>query len=170
VQRQVGTRHIVVSLIRLEQMAKVPFAKNNHVVEAISSDRTDEPLRVSILPWRTSRGRSIPNAQGSNAPTENLAVAKRLVFSNIDRLVLVNLYRFSPKVLDALAILKPATVIAWHRAGFRAYWRWKSRPLGGRPTISCEIRKLIREMILLILLIPCTEKSSDFHSENCSVS
>lgn len=71
---------------------------------------------------------------------------KRLVFSNIDRLVLVNLYRLSPKVLDALAILKPATVIAWHRAGFRAYWRWKSRPLGGRPTVSCEIRKLIREM------------------------
>jgi hypothetical protein len=71
---------------------------------------------------------------------------KRLVFSNIDRLVLVNLYRFSPKVLDALAILKPATVIAWHRAGFRTYWRWRSRRLGGRPTASCEIRNLIREI------------------------
>ena len=57
---------------------------------------------------------------------------KRLVFSNIDRLVLVSLYRISPKVIDALKILKPATVIAWHRAGFRAYWRWKSRPRGGR--------------------------------------
>ena len=34
----------------------------------------------------------------------------------------------------------------WHRAGFRAYWRWKSRPLGGRPTTPAEIRRLIREM------------------------
>jgi transposase InsO family protein len=71
---------------------------------------------------------------------------KRLVFSNIDRLVLVSLYRISPKVIDALKILKPATVIAWHRAGFRAYWRWKSRPRGGRPTASNEVRKLIREI------------------------
>ena len=52
---------------------------------------------------------------------------KRLVFSNIDRLVLVSLYSFWPKVLDAFTILKPATVIRWHRAGFRSYWRWKSR-------------------------------------------
>jgi hypothetical protein len=71
---------------------------------------------------------------------------KRLAFSNIDRLVLVSLYRISPKVIDALKILKPATVIAWHRAGFRAYWRWKSRPRGGRPTASSEVRKLIREI------------------------
>ena len=47
---------------------------------------------------------------------------------NIDRLVLIGLYRLAPNVLDALKILKPATVIAWHRAGFRAYWHWKSRP------------------------------------------
>jgi len=71
---------------------------------------------------------------------------KRLVFSNIDRLVLVSLYRFSPKTLDALKILKPATVISWHRAGFRAYWRWKSRPRGGRPAVSSEVRQLVREM------------------------
>jgi transposase InsO family protein len=37
-------------------------------------------------------------------------------------------------------------VIRWHRAGFRAYWRWKSRPRGGRPTISADVRQLIREM------------------------
>jgi hypothetical protein len=41
-------------------------------------------------------------------------------------------------------MVKPATAIAWHRAGFRAYWRWKSRPKGGRPRIAPELRRLIR--------------------------
>jgi hypothetical protein len=50
------------------------------------------------------------------------------------------------RVLDALKIVKPETVIRWHRAGFRVYWRWKSRPRGGRPTTPEEIRQLIREM------------------------
>ena len=71
---------------------------------------------------------------------------QRPVFSNVDRLVFAELYGLMPRVLDALKILKPATVIRWHRAGFRAYWRWKSRPRGGRPRASAEVRKLIREM------------------------
>jgi transposase InsO family protein len=71
---------------------------------------------------------------------------KRLVFRNIDRLVFAALYGLTPKVLDALTIVKPATVVAWHRAGFRACWRWKSRPRGGRPRASAEVRELIREM------------------------
>ena len=54
--------------------------------------------------------------------------------------------RSARKVLGALAIVKPETVIKWHRAGFRSYWRWKSRRRGGRPTVAPEIRKLIREM------------------------
>src|ERR1700747_2702639 len=64
----------------------------------------------------------------------------------IDRLVFVGLYRLFPRVLDALAIVRPGTVIRWHRAGFRLYWRWKSRPGGGRPPVPLEIRRLIREM------------------------
>jgi transposase InsO family protein len=71
---------------------------------------------------------------------------KRLVFSNLDRLVFTGLYGLTPKVLDALAILKPETVVRWHRAGFRAYWRWKSRPRGGRPSTSADVRQLIHEM------------------------
>jgi Integrase core domain len=70
----------------------------------------------------------------------------RVVVSNIDRLVFAGLYRLAPEVLDALKILKPETVIRWHRAGFRAWWRWKSRPRGGRPKTPYEIRQLIREM------------------------
>jgi transposase InsO family protein len=71
---------------------------------------------------------------------------KRAVFNNLDRMVFAGLYGLTPTVLDALKILKPATVIRWHRAGFRAYWRWKSRPCGGRPRASAEVRKLIHEM------------------------
>src|ERR1700720_1444246 len=71
---------------------------------------------------------------------------KRLAFSNVDRLVFAGLYRVAPGVLDALKILKPQTVIRWHRDGFRAYWRWKSRPRGGRPKTPADIRQLIRDM------------------------
>src|SRR6201993_335832 len=71
---------------------------------------------------------------------------KKQTFSAIDRLIFVSLYRLLPGVRDALAIVKPETVIKWHHAGFRSYWRWKSRRRGGRPTVPLEIRKLIREM------------------------
>jgi hypothetical protein len=55
-----------------------------------------------------------------------------VAFSSIDRLVFAALYRFTPGVLDALKILKPETVIRWHRAGFRAYWRFIADPhVGG---------------------------------------
>jgi hypothetical protein len=56
---------------------------------------------------------------------------KRMAFSSVDRLVFAGLYRLAPGVLDALKILKPETVIRWHRVGFRAYWRWKSRAASG---------------------------------------
>ena len=71
---------------------------------------------------------------------------KRTVLNNIDRLVFVVLYSLAPKILDAWKILKPETVIRWHRPGFRGYWRWKSRPRGGRPATPRDIRQLIREM------------------------
>jgi hypothetical protein len=58
---------------------------------------------------------------------------KRVTVSNIDRLVFAELYRLAPEVLDAVKILKPETIIRWHRAGLRAWWRWKSRP-ARRPT------------------------------------
>jgi hypothetical protein len=70
----------------------------------------------------------------------------RVTFCNIDRLVFAELYRLAPGVLDALQLLKPETVIRWHRAGFRAYWRWKSRRRGGRPSTADGIRQLIREL------------------------
>ena len=63
-----------------------------------------------------------------------------------DRALYVWLYRLFPSVLGAVAVIKPQTVIGWHRAGFRAYWRWKSRDPVGRPKIDRELRDLIRQM------------------------
>ena len=71
---------------------------------------------------------------------------KKLSFSAFDRLVFVGFYRLFPKVRDALAIVKPDTIVRWRRAGFRWYWRRKSRPCSGRPTVPLEIRRLIHEM------------------------
>jgi len=71
---------------------------------------------------------------------------KRPIFNATDRLIFVALYRLLPGALSALTLVKPDTAIRWHRAGFRSYWRWKSRPRSGRPTVAVEIRRLIREM------------------------
>src|SRR5665213_690445 len=71
---------------------------------------------------------------------------KKPTLSNIDRLVFAGLYRLDPGMLGALTIIKPETLIRWHRAGFRLYWRWKSRPQGGRPKTELEVRQFIREM------------------------
>jgi len=73
---------------------------------------------------------------------------KRLRLTNSDRLLLVWLYRLFPSIRNAIRIVRPETVIRWHRRGFRAYWRWKSRPGVGRPTIDGELRDLIRQMRL----------------------
>ena len=71
---------------------------------------------------------------------------KKLTLGNIDRLVFAGLYRLDRGILGALTIIKPETLIRWHRAGFRRYWRWKSRPQGGRPKTELEVRQIIREM------------------------
>jgi transposase InsO family protein len=70
----------------------------------------------------------------------------RLPFSAADRLVLGWVCRLFPSARDALTIIGPGTVVRWHRAGFRSYWRWKSSRRWGRPAVSAEIRHLIREM------------------------
>src|SRR5260370_26256135 len=74
------------------------------------------------------------------------AARRRQSFGIFDRLIFVGLYRLFTKACDALAIVKPDTIIRWHRAGFKAYWRWKSRRRSGRPTVPADIRKLIHEM------------------------
>src|ERR1700693_5824542 len=70
----------------------------------------------------------------------------RVRLTNHDRWFFVQLYRWFPSILKVLTIIRPETLVGWHRAGFRCYWRWKSRPLGGRPQIDTELRVLIRQM------------------------
>ncbi len=70
----------------------------------------------------------------------------RVWLRNIDRLIFVWIYRLFPSILNAITVVKPETVIRWHRRGVRAYWRWKSRRRGGCPRIDREIRDLIRRM------------------------
>src|SRR3984893_7169034 len=70
----------------------------------------------------------------------------RIRLTNHDRWFLIQLYRWFPSILEVLTIIRPETLVRWHRAGFRRYWRWKSRPQGGRPQIETELRALIRRM------------------------
>ena len=73
--------------------------------------------------------------------------ARRVRLSDVDRLVFVWLYRLCPAVAQAVTIVKPETIIGWHRRGYRAFWRWKSRSKGGRPPVPREIRDLIFRMV-----------------------
>ena len=73
-------------------------------------------------------------------------VQGRVRLTNNDRWFFIQLYRWFPSILKVLTIVQPETFVRWHRAGFRCYWRWKSRPWGGRPQIDADLRALIRRM------------------------
>src|SRR3981189_3302316 len=70
----------------------------------------------------------------------------RVRLTNHDRWFFIQLYRWFPSILKVLTIIRPETLVRWHRAGFRCYWRWKPRPRGGRPQIHTELRALIWRM------------------------
>src|SRR6266478_2782810 len=104
-------------------------------------------LALSVSPFKSKNRLAAENA----ALRHQLIVLQRRVrgrvqLTNGDRLFLVMLYRWFPSVLKAITIIRPETLVRWHRAGFCRYWRWKSRSLGGRPKIDAELRALIRRM------------------------
>jgi transposase InsO family protein len=68
----------------------------------------------------------------------------RLRLFPIDRLLWIWLYRLWPRCLEVMVLVKPATVVQWHRQGFRLFWRWRSR--SGRPSVDREVRDLIWQM------------------------
>src|SRR4030081_3095819 len=70
----------------------------------------------------------------------------RARLTNNDRWFFVQLYRWFPSIHPALMIIRPDTLVRWHRTGFRRYWRWKSRSPGGGPQIETDLRVLIRRM------------------------
>ena len=104
-------------------------------------------LAVLASPFKSKRQLEAENA----ALRHQLIVLRRKVpgrarLTNNDRWFFVQLYRLFPSTLQALTIIRPETLVGWHRAGFRCYWRWKSRSRGGRPQIKSDLRALIRRM------------------------
>src|SRR6266516_780507 len=70
----------------------------------------------------------------------------RLRLRGIDRALLIWMTRLWPSLLGAAQVVQPETILRWHRAGFKAYWRWKSRNRAGRPKIDRGLRDLIQRM------------------------
>jgi transposase InsO family protein len=70
----------------------------------------------------------------------------RVKLRGLDRVILGWLSRIGPSVANAIVIVKPETLVRWHRAGFRKFWRWKSGSVGGRPPVNHELRDLILRM------------------------
>ena len=70
----------------------------------------------------------------------------RLRLRGSDRALLVWMTWLWPSLLGLSRVVQPDTILWWHRAGFRAYWRWKSRGRPGRPRVSRELRELIQRM------------------------
>src|ERR1700720_4105794 len=104
-------------------------------------------LAVLALPFKSKSRLEAENA----ALRHQLIVLRRKVrgrpqLSNNDRWFFVQLYRWFPSILEVVTVLRPETLVRWHRDGFRRYWRWKSCSRGGRPQIETELRALIRRM------------------------
>src|SRR5271168_909751 len=109
-------------------------------------------LAYFVLAVLASQLKSKSRLEAENAALRHqLIVLRRKVrgraqLTNGDRWFFTQLYRWFPSILKVLAVIRPETVVRWHRAGFRSYWRWKSRSSGGRPQIDSDLRALIRRM------------------------
>jgi hypothetical protein len=68
-------------------------------------------------------------------------LGSRVRLTNTDRWFFIQMYRWCPSILQVLTIIRPETLVRWHRAGFRRYWRRKSRSPGGRPQIETKLRR-----------------------------
>ena len=104
-------------------------------------------LGILALPFKAKSRLEAENAE----LRQQLIVLRRKVKSrprlaNTDRWFHSTIYRWFPSILDVLTIIRPETLVRWHRAGFRRYWHWKSRRRGGRPPVQSELRALIRQM------------------------
>jgi transposase InsO family protein len=104
-------------------------------------------LTVLVSPFRSKSRLEAENvALRHQVVVLRRMVHKRVRLTNSDRLFFIQLYRWFPSALKVITVIRPETLVRWHRAGFRRYWRWKSRSFGGRPQISAELRTLIRRM------------------------
>src|SRR6266436_3762977 len=133
----------------------VLIAEQNHITSARMV-----ALISFILTLVASLFKSRSRVEAENAALRHqLVVLQRKVrgrvhFTDSDRLFFIQLYRWFPAVLNAISIIRPETLVRWHRAGFRRYWRWKSRSLGGRPQIDADRTDdpMFRNMLLTLAL------------------
>src|SRR5882724_8625648 len=104
-------------------------------------------LAILISPFRS---KSRLEAENAVLRHQSIVLRRKMrgrpQLTNNDRWFFIQLHRWFPSILQVLTIIRPDTLVRWHRAGFRRYWRWKSRPRGGRPQIETELRVLIRRM------------------------
>jgi hypothetical protein len=112
-----------------------------HIIEDLPDPHHNDDLTQLLLVIRSRFARRARLEAENLLLRQELIVSrrqrpKRLRLLNIDRLLLVWLYRLYPSLLAAIIIVQPETVIRWHRRGFRAYCHWKSRHVGGRPRID----------------------------------
>ena len=107
-------------------------------------------LRLILAFLRAAFGSSAALAAENLALRQQLAVlqrtTKRPKLRKRDRIFWVWLSKLWPGWRSALTIVQPATVLRWHRRGFKLYWRWRSRLKAGRPPISREMQDLIRKL------------------------
>ena len=119
------------------------------------------------LCWFVVSFLALPFKSKSRLEAENAALRHQLIvlrrkvpsrvrLTNNDRWFLIQLYRWFPSILRVLTIVQPETLVRWHRAGFRFYWRWISGSRGGRSRIERALRVLIR------LCVPKTQSGVDF--------
>jgi putative transposase len=105
-------------------------------------------LLLSVRGWARSRAAPQLEVLALRHQLQVLERSRRhrLRLSQADRVLWVRLSRVWTEWRGALVIVKPETVIAWHRQGFRLFWTWKSRHRAGRPTVPADVRRLIRTM------------------------
>jgi transposase InsO family protein len=110
-------------------------------------------LAVLASPFKSNSRLEVENA----VLRHQLVILQRKVrgrahLTNNDRWFFVQMHRWFPSIMKVVTIIEPETLVRWHWAGFRRYWRWKSRSRGGRPQIDLELRTLIRQMSMENLL------------------
>src|SRR5207247_4933515 len=127
-------------------------------------------LRLLVSPFR-----SISRLEAENAALRRqLIVLQRHVrgrvqFTNSDRLFFLQLYRWFPSIVKAMRTIRPETLVRWHRASFRRYWRWKSQNLGGRPPIDAGLRALIRRMSIDNMVWGAARINGELRNVGCGV-
>jgi transposase InsO family protein len=104
-------------------------------------------LAVVVSPFKSKCRLEAENV----APRHQLTILRRqkpgrALLTNYDRWFFIQLYRWFPSIQQVITVIRPETLVRWHRAGFRCYWRWKSRSRGGRPQVEADLRALIRRM------------------------